>query len=233
LQHATGPAKLPPVPAALPRPIASGLLLLAASCAAPPRSAYPQRWWDPAPTAGAPAWEVLPQAAGPGEVILSKRNDLGILSNFAPTPFVYHGVRYASVEGFWQMMKYPEGPDDPRAAARWDFTRQQVGQMVAFDAKHAGDLGERNMAALGIDYVTFEGERMPYRSAVHGRHYQLIVDAMREKLRQNPQVRSTLLATGNLVLRPDHHQGADAPDEWRYFDLWMRFRSELQGGTFR
>ena len=40
-----------------------------------------------------------PQAAGPGEVILSKRNDLGILSNFAPTPFVYHGIRYASWKG--------------------------------------------------------------------------------------------------------------------------------------
>jgi len=36
-------------------------------------------------------------------------NELGLLSNFAPTPFVFHGQRYASVEGFWQMMKYPEG----------------------------------------------------------------------------------------------------------------------------
>jgi hypothetical protein len=76
---------------------------------------YPQHWWTPAPLEGAPAWEVLPQAAGPGEVILSKRNELGLLSNFAATPFTLRGVRYASLEGFWQMMLYPEGPDDPRA----------------------------------------------------------------------------------------------------------------------
>lgn len=56
------------------------------------------------------SWEILPQAAGPQEVILSKRNELGILSNFAATPFTFHGKRYAIVEGFWQMMLYPEGP---------------------------------------------------------------------------------------------------------------------------
>ena len=30
-------------------------------------------------------WEILPQVAKSGEVILSKRNELGILSNFAAT----------------------------------------------------------------------------------------------------------------------------------------------------
>jgi hypothetical protein len=88
------------------------------------------------------------------------------------------------------------------------------------------------MAILGIDYVTFEGQRMPYKSKSHGEHYRLIVEAMREKLRQNPQVRQTLLATGTLILKPDHHQSPDDPDEWRYFDLWMQFRCELQAGTF-
>src|SRR5213082_2717778 len=76
---------------------------------------YPAKWWEAAPKKGAPSWEILPQEAKPGEVILSKRNELGLLSNFAATPFEYRGKRYASVEGFWQMMKYPEGPDDPRA----------------------------------------------------------------------------------------------------------------------
>ena len=63
------------------------------------------------------------------EVILSKRNELGLLSNFAPTPFVFHGKRYASLEGFWQMMLYPEGPGDPRArfsGLEWKYTRARV-----------------------------------------------------------------------------------------------------------
>ncbi|HVS20996.1 MAG TPA: hypothetical protein VHD88_04070 [Pyrinomonadaceae bacterium] len=84
-------------------------------------------------------WEILPQEAGPGEVILSRRNELGLLSNFAPTPFVFHGKRYASLEGFWQMMKYPEGPNDPRAKCpglEWKYTREQVAQMVSFEANH-------------------------------------------------------------------------------------------------
>ena len=64
------------------------------------QSKYPSHWWTAVPEAGKPDWEILPQAAKPGQVILSKRNELGILSNFAPTSFVYHGKRYASVEGF-------------------------------------------------------------------------------------------------------------------------------------
>jgi len=216
--------------------ILGGMMTVLIGCSASPNAPYPDRWWTPVPAAGAPAWEILPQEARSGEVILSKRNDLGILSNFAPTPFVYHGVRYASVEGFWQMMKYPEGPADPRWApslVHWEYTRQQVAQLTAFQAKHAGDLGEENMALLGIDYVTFEGMRMTYRSAARGEHYRLIVAAMREKLRQNPQVRQTLLATGSLILKPDHHQSPGEPDEWRYFDIWMQFRSDLQAGSFQ
>ena len=74
--------------------------------------------WTPAPKEGAPAWEILPQEAKPGEVILSKRKELGLLSNFAATPFVFRGQRYASLEGFWQMMLYPESAADSRATFR-------------------------------------------------------------------------------------------------------------------
>src|SRR5437588_10439389 len=78
---------------------------------------YPAHWWAAVPEQGKPAWEILPQAARAGEVIVSKRNELGILSNFAATPFTFRGKRYASVEGFWQMMLYPESPADPRTQA--------------------------------------------------------------------------------------------------------------------
>src|ERR1700744_5676814 len=80
-----------------------------------PATQYPAKWWQPVSSESAPAWELLPKAAAPGEVILSKRNELGLLSNFAPPPFTLHGNRYASLEGFWQMMKYPETADDARA----------------------------------------------------------------------------------------------------------------------
>ena len=169
---------------------------------------------------------------GPGEVVVSKRHELGLLSNFAATPFVYRGKRYASVEGFWQMMLYPEGPDDPRArfaGIEWPHTRDEVAAMTAFEAKRAGELAWQNMQRMGIGWVSFEGRRFAYRSARPGRHHRLILAAMREKLRQNPEVRKVLLSTGDLVLRPDHHQEADAPPEWRYCEIWMRMRAEAAG----
>jgi hypothetical protein len=201
----------------------------ALSIARDPR--HPAHWWTPVPTNGAPAWEILPQEAGPGEVILSKRNELGLLSNFAPTPFTFHGKRYASLEGFWQMMKYPEGVDDPRATfpgLEWKFTRDQVGQLTSFDAKHAGDLANENMKKMGITWVSFGGKRMEYRPATPGEHYQLIVEATREKVRQNPEVQKVLLATGDLILKPDHHQEPDAPAAWHYYEILTAIRTDLQ-----
>ncbi|MGC3957203.1 MAG: NADAR family protein [Verrucomicrobiota bacterium] len=195
------------------------------------RTNYPARWWTPVSTNGVPAWEILPQAAGPGEVILSKRNELGLLSNFAPTPFTFRGQRYASVEGFWQMMKYPEGANDPRtnsSAVQWRYTREQVAQMTAFEAKRAGDLAEKNLMQLGITWVSFEGQQMEYRPAKPGEHYRLIVTAMREKVRQNPEVKKVLLATGDLILRPDHHQEANAPAAWCYYAILTNIRTSLQ-----
>jgi hypothetical protein len=53
----------------------------------------------PVPEANTPDREILPQAAKPGEVVLSKRNELGILSNFAAAPF-------------WLMMLCPESSND-------------------------------------------------------------------------------------------------------------------------
>jgi predicted NAD-dependent protein-ADP-ribosyltransferase YbiA (DUF1768 family) len=192
---------------------------------------YPAEWWAAVPTAGAPEWEILPQEAGPGEVILSKRNELGLLSNFAATPFDFRGKRYASLEGFWQMMKYPEGPDDPRAThpgITWAHTREEVAQMTAFEAKKAGDLASQNMRAMDIDWVTFEGKQFKYRPSEPGEHCRLIVEATREKVRQNPEVRRVLLATGDLVLKPDHYQGKNPPAAWRYYDILTNIRQELQ-----
>ena len=180
-------------------------------------------------------WEVLPQAAGPGEVILSKRNELGLLSNFAATPFTFRGVRYASVEGFWYTMLYPEGPDDPRAKApgiRWAHVRAELTQMVAFEAKAWGQAAEENMRKMGIDWVTFEGRRFPYHSkTTKGEHYRLVFAAEHAKLDQNPRVREVLLSTGNLILRPDHIEEPDAAPEWHYYQLWMDIRAELTGGS--
>src|SRR5215813_1593327 len=194
-------------------------------------SRYPTHWWTPVSTEGKPDWEILPQEAGPGEVILSKRNELGLLSNFAATPFTYRGKHYASLEGFWQMMLYPEGPQDARATfpgLTWKHTRAQVAQMTAFEAKAAGTLAEENMKRMGINWVTLSGKRFAYRSQTPKQHYRLIVAATWAKVLQNPEVKRVLLATGNLVLRPDHHPKPNSPPEWRYYEILTTIRTRLQ-----
>jgi predicted NAD-dependent protein-ADP-ribosyltransferase YbiA (DUF1768 family) len=199
-------------------------------------SKYPTVWFAAVNDPNKPDWEILPQEAKAGEVILSKRNELGILSNFAATPFELHGKKYASVEGFWQMMLYPEGPDDIRAKDKrvaWKYTRERVARMTAFEAKSAGTLAEENMKTLGIDWCTYQGKRFPYRSATPGEHYRLIVAAMRAKLEQNPEVKRILLATGDLTLKPDHHGEENPPPEWKYYEIWMQLRQELDTDRHR
>jgi hypothetical protein len=50
---------------------------------------------------------------------------------------------------------------------------------------------------------------------------------MRQKLADNPELKTLLLSTGDLVLRPDHEQG-DAPPAWKYYEIYMELRSELR-----
>jgi len=47
-------------------------------------------------------------------------------------------------------------------------------------------------------------------------------------VKQNPEVKKVLLATGDLILKPDHHQEPNAPAAWRYFEILTQIRSELQ-----
>ena len=100
--------------------------------------------------------------------------------------------------------------------------------MTAFEAKAAGDLAEANMKRMGITWVSFEGRRFEYRPEIPGEHYRLIVAATREKVKQNEEVKRVLLSTGDLILKPDHHQEPGAPAAWRYFEILTAIRTELQ-----
>ena len=56
----------------------------------------------------------------------------------------------------------------------------------------------------------------------------VILKACAAALRQNPDVKNVLMTTGDLGLKPDHYQEADAPPAWHYFDILTRLRTELQ-----
>lgn len=198
-------------------------------CTTASTTQHSEHWWAPVDKSTAPRWEILPQDAKPGEVVLSKRNELGILSNFAATPFVFDGVKYNSVEGFWQMMKYPENNTDERVQANilWPISRKDLSQLSSFKAKKYGSIGSKNMKKLKINWVTYKGQKMPYKENIKGKHYELIVSAMKAKLEQNPKVKKILLSTRNLKLTPDHHQ-TNPPPAWKYHKIWMELRQDLK-----
>ena len=99
---------------------------------------------------------------------------------------------------------------------------------MSFEANQAGALASENMTRMGITWVSFEGKHFEYKPAVPGEHYKLIVAATREKVKQNPAVKRVLLATGDLILKPDHHQEPNAPAAWRYYEILTQIRTELQ-----
>jgi len=47
-------------------------------------------------------------------------------------------------------------------------------------------------------------------------------------VKQNPEVKKVLLSTGDLILKPDRHQEPNAPAAWRYYEILIEIRSELQ-----
>ncbi len=214
----------------LPSMFLIGVIIATAS---PGFGEEPSHWRMPVPEEQHQWWKIVPQEAEPDQLVLSKRNELGIFSNFAQTPFHFHGRRYASVEGFWYMLAYPEGPDDPRRqnpSVEWKFTRDEVSRMVGFEAKAAGALAEANMAALGINWVTFEGTRLKYWSHVKGEHYELIRQVLWEKVQQNPRVLRLLLSTGELELIPDNFDSLRDLPAWRYFDIYAEIRAAHRTG---
>ncbi len=191
---------------------------------------FPAAWWEAVPRESAPAWEILPQDARPGEVVLSKRTELGIFSNFAATPFMLDGKRYASVEGLWQAMKYPDPalPNDPRHQVKFPYTRAQVMQMTGPEAKKAGDLTKAIYRDHGFKEVSYGGRLFDYLDMAEGSDYhaQIIKRAFRAKLDQTRGLWDLLVKTQCLKLISDHEIKADAPAAYHHYLRYMELREE-------
>lgn len=209
-------------------------LALAATLAANPvpHPGYPATWWGPVPESERASWEVLPQDAAPGEVIISKRTELGAFSNLAAVGFVLDDTHYNSLEGLWQMLKYPETNDaqDPRLASHeWKHSRVEVSQMSMWEAKDAGTAANAILKKLGITWVSYLGERFNPRDGTNGSntHYDLILRATRAKIQQNPELVNLLTRTRGLKLRMDHTIEATEPPAYQTPAILMKIRDEL------
>lgn len=194
---------------------------------------YPAHWWKIVPeNQRQGSWEILPHECKKGEVILSKRNELGVFSNLGHSPFELDGVRYESVEGLWQGMKYPELNDvnDIRnTLTGYPYTREEVYLMHGFPSKKAGDAANKVMKVNGIDWVSYQGMKFNYKDMGAGSdlHYQIIFSAIFSKVEQNPKIKELLLKTKGLTLKPDHKMGSNKPESYKYHQILMDIRELL------
>lgn len=192
---------------------------------------YPSDWWREVPRDQGSRWEILPQDAKKGEVILSKRTELGIFSNLGASEFEFDGKEYGSVEGLWQMLKYPDPRDrkDPRHKLKFPYTRDEVARLSMWESKRAGDVANEINKANGIKFVSYKGRRFDYKDMGEGSqyHYKLIRGAMEAKVFQNENIKELLLKTKGLVLKPDHKIKASKPPAYKYHVIYMDIRSNL------
>ncbi|HJY98605.1 MAG TPA: NADAR family protein [Patescibacteria group bacterium] len=119
-----------------------------------------------------------------------------LLSNFADTPFELDGKQYKSVESFWQGLYFPEGSSE----------RESISQLTGREAKKAA--ADR---PLGLKTIVYLGQEIEIGSPAH---HELMKQAVRAKLEQNPVVLDKLLETmdrkiTHIIMKED---GTPAPD---------------------
>ncbi len=191
---------------------------------------YPAHWWQVVSEEQRKgSWEILPQEAKVGEVILSKRNELGLFSNLGHTPFFYDGEFYESVEGLWQSMKYPEDKTDPRFSFEYPYSRDEVKLLFGFTSKKAGDTANKIMKENNIDWISYNKVKFNYKDMNCGSsyHYKIISEAIKEKIIQNPELKELLLSTKGLTLMPDHNIRKTKPASYFYNEILMLIRENL------
>lgn len=134
---------------------------------------------------------------------------LRLISNLAATPFMLDGRRYASVEGFWQGLKFA----DPEA-------RERVAALSEMAAKAVGPKSEPG------DRFAYEGREWVVGTVDH---WALMERANRAKFEQSETARAALLSTGDKPLEHKVIPDSRTIPGIIMADIWMRIRRDLSG----
>jgi ribA/ribD-fused uncharacterized protein len=133
------------------------------------------------------------------------------ISNLAHTPFTLRGLIYASVEGFWQGLKFESDADRARVAALWGKPAKQA-------AREAPE----------IERFVYDGETYAVGGAGHR---SLMLQACRAKFDQHAGACEALLATGNRPLTHRVRRDSKTIPGVVMAEIWMRIRAGLRNGT--
>ena len=138
-----------------------------------------------------------------------------ILSNLTYAPFILDDIEYASVEAFWQGLKFADNAK-----------RLEIASMHGIESKKIGNNAPKN--------ETFECRGEVYRVG-SVEHQGLMERAIRAKFEQNPMALKLLLETGNtdIIHRPIKKDGTPYPDstsipEKIFSDFLMELREEFR-----
>jgi len=129
------------------------------------------------------------------------------LSNFGLSPFVLDETLFASVEGFIQGIKFPEG----------DSKRDAAFASSGWRAKSLGDTADRSGAYWG-------GVRLTYGSPDH---HRLIERAIRARIGQSKGLQEALKSTGDAALIHDTG-AAESPMTSLPAAVFCRILSEIR-----
>jgi len=142
--------------------------------------------------------------------VTSRHAERGIrlISNFANTPFEFHGLRYESIEGFWQGLRAGTAEQ-----------RQRIAALSGAAAKQAG-------AAIDPpEVLDFEGRRIRWASP---EHWDLMRQACRAKFSQCDDARQALLATAPRPLEHRVRFDSRSIPGVVMAGIWMGLRTEYQ-----
>jgi predicted NAD-dependent protein-ADP-ribosyltransferase YbiA (DUF1768 family) len=130
-----------------------------------------------------------------------------LISNLAHTPFELDSVSYASVEGFWQGLKFP---------AQW--RRREIASLHGKEAKRAGRGAEESNTIVYFDQAIRVGTFA---------HWQLMSRACAAKFTQHEEAKNALLSTVGRPLTHITRRDSRTIPGVIMAEIWMRVRRRL------
>jgi hypothetical protein len=130
-----------------------------------------------------------------------------LISNLAHTPFELDDRLYASVEGFWQGLKFDE-----------ETARAEIAGRHGQEARRSGQ------SASDILSLTYEGREV--RVGTH-EHWALMRRACSAKFEQHEAARAALLATGIRPLEHRVRRDSKTIPGVLMAEIWMEIRKQL------
>jgi predicted NAD-dependent protein-ADP-ribosyltransferase YbiA (DUF1768 family) len=137
-------------------------------------------------------------------------DQIRLIGNFAETPFDLDGRRYASVESFWQSLKFEDKAE-----------RRDIAGLKAPIARSLGDKKGYGATVAYEDQVITVGTKD---------HWELMRRACEAKFAQNFDARNALLATGDRPLTHVVRRDSRSIPGVIMAAIWMKIRKGLAEG---